>query len=503
MPKKTIANNEKKLKRNITPKASLKNTKKNESIRKKSVAKNSEIYNKNKKIKIHFYGATKEVEGSCFLVEYGNEKILVDCGIHRDVRYEKNYQFLPFNPQEIKAIILTHAHIDHSGLIPFLYKKGFRGKIYATPPTIDFCEILWDDAFGLMEDAVKKEGLPLFYTAKDMVESLKLFQSVPYYHEVIISADISFIFYNAGHILGSAMVLLKIKKSSSEETKIIFSGDLGNPFNLLLPETDFISEEADYCLVESTYGNRMHEDSEIRRELLEDAVEEVIRNRGVLMIPVLALERTQEILIELNELVMNQRVPSVPIFMDSPLAIRVTEIYKKYLEYFRIEAFKFVQNGMGLFNFPGLTFTLTTEQSKAINVIPPPKIILAGSGSSEGGRILHHEKRYLPDPHSILLIVSYQDKNSLGRKLLEGAKEVEIFNEVVKVNCKVQQITGYSAHADQEMLLKWIKPMRFRLKKLFVVHGEEEAANTLAQLAKDKFGIITEVPDYGEEAELE
>ncbi len=477
--------------------------KKNSLVKESINPKNSTIKNKNDKIKIHFYGATKEVEGSCFLVEYKNEKILIDCGIHRDIRDERNFQSLPFNPHEIKAIILTHAHIDHSGLIPYVYKNGFRGKIFATSPTIDFCEILWEDAFGLMEDSAEKYGLPLLYNANDMVESLNLFQPVSYYQEITISSKFSFIFYNAGHILGSAIVLLKIKKSNKEETKIIFSGDLGNPFNLLLPETDLISEEADYCLVESTYGDRLHEDSEIRRELLEDAVEEVIRNRGVLMIPVLALERTQEILVELNELVMNQRVPSVPVFMDSPLAIKVTEIYKKYLEYIRIEAFKFVKGGMGLFNFPGLTFTLTTEQSKAINVIPPPKIILAGSGSSEGGRILHHEKRYLPDPHSILLIVSYQDKNSLGRKLLEGAKEVEIYNETIKVNCRIQQISGYSAHADQKMLLEWIKPMRFRLKKLFVVHGEESAVNTLSQLVRDRFGIITEAPDYGEEIELE
>lgn len=499
MPKKTNSNIKK-----IAGKKRAKNDGSSLNLKKSSIKKEEirPIIN-NDKIKIHFYGAAKEVEGSCFLIEYQKEKILVDCGVHHDIRDEKNYEALPFDAREIKAIILTHAHIDHSGLIPYIYKKGFRGKIYATPPSIDLCEILWEDAFGLMEDATEREGLPLLYTKNDLIEALKLFQGVPYYQEINISSTFSFVFYNAGHILGSTIVLLKIKKSEFEETKIIFSGDLGNPFNLLLPETDLISEEADYCLVESTYGNRLHEDSEIRKELLEDAVEEVIRNRGVLMIPVLALERTQEILIELNDLVINRKIPLAPIFMDSPLAIKVTEIYKKYLEYIRFEAFKIVSGGRGLFNFPGLTFTLTTEESKAINAVPAPKVILAGSGNSEGGRILHHEKKHLPDPHSILLIVSYQDKNSLGRKLLEGAKEVEIHNEMVKVNCKVQQISGYSAHADQRMLLNWIEPMRFRLKKLFIVHGEEEAANTLAQLVRDRFGVITEVPDNGEEVELE
>lgn len=478
--------------------------KNNNTIKKKNhkvISKNNHKKN-NEKIKISFYGAAKEVEGSRFLIEYKNEKILIDCGIYRDVRNEKNYEPTPFDPEELKAIILTHAHIDHSGLAPVLYKNGFRGKIYATPPTIDCCAVLWEDAFNLMKEAAEKQGLPLLYNEIEMKETLKLFSPQNYYQEVKISPRISFIFYNAGHILGSAIVLLKIKKPD-KEVKILFSGDLGNAFNILLPDTDVISEEADYCVVESTYGNRLHEDAEIRKDLLEDAIEEVIRNRGVLMIPVLALERTQEILVELNELVVHHRIPLVPIFMDSPLASKLTDIYQKYLEYIKIEAFKFVGNGRGLFEFPGLTFTLTTEESKAINAVPPPKVILAGSGSSEGGRILHHEKRYLSDPHSIILIVSYQAKNSLGRKILEGVKQVEIHNELVNVNCKVAQITGYSAHADQKMLLDWIKELRFRLKKLFVVHGEEEASKELAQKAKDNFGIVAEVPDYGQTFELE
>jgi len=468
----------------------------------RKTAKNNQRRN-NDKIKIYFYGAAKEVEGSCFLVEYKNEKILIDCGIRRDIRNELNYQPLPFEASDIQTIILTHAHIDHSGLAPVIYKNGFRGRIYATPPTIDCCAILWEDAYNLTKEAAEKQGLPLLYTQKEMTETLKLFTAARYYQEIKISSRFSFIFYNAGHILGSAIILLKIKKSADEEVKILFSGDLGNSFNILLPEADIISEEADYCIIESTYGNRLHEDVKIRKELLEDAVEEVIRNRGVLMIPVLALERTQEILVELNELVINQRVPMVPIFMDSPLANKLTAIYQKYLEYMKIEAFKFVGNGSGLFKFPGLTFTLTTEESKAINAVPLPKVILAGSGSSEGGRILHHEKRYLPDPHSILLIVSYQAKNSLGRKLLDGAKQVEIHNELINVNCKIQQISGYSAHSDQTMLLNWAKELRFRVKKIFVVHGEEEAANTLAQKLRDLYGIITEAPNYGDCAEIE
>ena len=289
--------------------------------------------------------------------------------------------------------------------------------------------------------------------------------------------------------------MLKTKPNPKKEGKIIFSGDLGNPQNKLLPETEVLSE-GDYCFIESTYGNRFHENLDQRGHELEDVIEKTILQKGVLMIPAFAMERTQELLFELNELVENKRIHHIPIFVDSPLGIKLTAVYQKYLTYFRLEAFKSVTDASdNFFDFPGLKFTLTAEESKTIASIPSPKIIMAGAGSSQGGRILHHEKRYLPDPNNILLIVGYQFEGSLGRKLVDGEKIVTIHGEKVSVKVEVKEISAYSAHADQTMLLDWVKPMRFSLKKVFIIHGDVEAKETLATRIRDEFGLITEIPD--------
>lgn len=448
--------------------------------------------------RLHFLGGCQEVEGACYLLEVNKEKILVDCGSQEKETFE--FHEFPFNPSQIKAVILTHAHLDHSGRLPLLYKKGFRGKIYATPPTKDFVEKLLLDALKILEEKAEREKEQLPYSLKEIEGVMKLFETREYYQETEITPHLSFIFYNAGHILGSAIVLVKIKLAK-KEISVVFSGDLGNPYNLLLPETDLLTE-GDYCLIESTYGDRVHEEPEKRRDLLEDVIEETISQRGVLMIPVFALERTQEILFELNELVVNQRIPQIPIFIDSPLALELTSIYQKYLTYFRLEAFK-ILGGRNFFEFPGLIFTRTTEESKAINEVPPPKLILAGAAFSQGGRILHHEKRYLNNPSNTLLIVSYQPQGTLGRQLLEGAKKVKILGEEIEVKARIVYLSSYSAHADQNMLLNWIKPLRFRLKKAFVVQGEKIASETLAQKIRDLYGIETEVPKFQDVYELE
>lgn len=453
--------------------------------------------------KIHFLGGTKEVEGSCYLIECGNEKILIDCGLHQggDDMDERNNHF-DFNPKEISAVIITHAHVDHTGRLPILYKQGFRGKIYSTPPTKDFADLLLVDAYGLMSRESEREKNQELYSLEDVQALDGLWQTIEYHREIRISPRFSFVFFNAGHILGSAIVELKIKSNPKKEIRVIFSGDLGNPHNLLLPESDVLSE-GDYCLIESAYGDKLYDEPEKRKDKLEDAIEETIKKGGVVMIPAFAMERTQEILFELNELVNNHRIPQVPVFIDSPLAIRLTAVYVKYLSYFRLEVFKTLQRDSDFFNFPGLHFTLTTEESKMINSIPAPKIIVAGAGSSQGGRILHHEKRYLPDFNSLVLIVTYQMKGSLGRKLVDGEKLISIHGEKIEVNAEVRQISAYSAHADQMALLNWIKPMRFSLKKCFVVQGEEDASTTLAQKMKDLYCINSEVPEFGEVVELE
>jgi metallo-beta-lactamase family protein len=354
----------------------------------------------------------------------------------------------------------------------------------------------------LADDAEKNREEEL-YSAADIDKSMSLWETVEYHKEVEISPKFSFAFYNAGHVLGSCIILLKIKTSPKKEIRVIFSGDLGNPQNQLLPEMEELSE-GDYCFVESTYGNRLHENLDQRKNLLEDTIEEAVMNKGVLMIPTFAMERTQELLFELNELVENKRIQQIPIFIDSPLAIKLTEVYQKYLTYFRLDAFKSVSNASdNFFDFPGLKFTMSSEESKAIATVLPPKLVMAGSGSSQGGRILHHEKNYLPDPNNILLIVGYQMAGTLGRKLVDGEKVVNIYGEKVSVNAKVKEISAYSAHADQSMLLGWIKPMRFTLKKVFVVHGYPEAREVLSSKIRDLFGLLTESPDHDSIIELD
>lgn len=453
--------------------------------------------------KLHFFGGSKTVDGACYLVECAGEKILIDCGLHQSAEASQlNYDPFPFNPAEISAVIITHAHIDHTGRLPKLYKDGFRGKIYSTPPTRDFTDLLLVDAQHLLTEEAEREKKEILYSLDDLQKAMAFWKVEEYHREVRISKNFSFIFFNAGHILGSAIIMLKIKTSAKKEIKVIFSGDLGNPLNLLLPESDILAE-GDYCLIESAYGDRLHEEPEKRRDMLEDAIEETVKRGGVVMIPAFAMERTQELMFELNELVANRRIPQVPIFIDSPLAIRLTGVYEKYLTYLRLEAFKRIEAGESFFDFPGLDFTLTTEESKRINDVPAPKIIVAGAGSSQGGRILHHEKRYLPDPNSTILFIGYQMSGSLGRRILDGEKIVRIHGEKIEVKAHIKQISAYSAHADQSMLLDWIRPMRFSLRKAFVVQGEEKASNVLAQKIRDLCTIDAQVPDYKEVVELE
>ena len=449
-------------------------------------------------MKLTFYGGAKMVTGANYLLESGGQKILIDCGLHQGNRFcEKlNFELFPYDPKEISAVFITHAHIDHTGLLPKLVKGGFRGRVYSTPPTKDFAELLLlDSEHILMEDA-EHLGVPPLYGVREIEELMARWEGVDY-HNPINLEKFKITFYNAGHILGSSSI-----KIESEGKKILFSGDLGNSPTPLIGAREEIPDGIDYCLIESTYGDRVHEDRPKRKELLEDIIEDAVKEGGVLMIPAFAMERTQELLFELNELTENGRIPSVPVFLDSPLAIKLTEVYKKYENYFNSEARELIKTGDAIFNFPGLKKTLTTDESKTINDVPPPKIIIAGSGMSTAGRILHHEKRYLPDPKSTLLIIGYQGYGSLGRKILDGEKTVRIHKEDVAVNCRIVSIGGYSAHADQPQLLKWLEPMRHSLKKVFVVQGEEDAMKIFSQKLKDELAIDADIPDLSITKEL-
>ncbi len=447
-------------------------------------------------MKLTFYGGARVVTGANYLLESGESKILIDCGLHQGSAYceAHNYETFSYKPEEINAVFITHAHIDHIGRLPQLIKAGFKGKIFSTPPTKDFAEFLLLDSEHLLREEASKKGLNPIYEINDVIETAKVWEGVSY-HQKIKVGDFEIELYNAGHVLGSSSIVVR-----AEGKTIVFSGDLGNVPTPFIQPTEYI-KEADYALVESVYGGRIHEELETRKDILEDLIEETIRSGGILMIPAFALERTQELLFELNELVENGRIPKTPVFIDSPLAIKLTSVYQKYsrsLEYFSKESIDLIRGGDAIFDFPGLKMTLTSEQSREINNVLPPKIIVAGAGMSNGGRILHHEFRYLSDPKSAILFIGFQAEGSLGRRIFEGVKKVKIFGEEILVRCKIKAISGYSAHADQNQLMKWIEPMRMKLKKVFVVQGEEEQSMSLAQRIKDEYALEAHVPIIGE-----
>lgn len=446
-------------------------------------------------MKLTFYGGVGQVTGANYLIEGKSAKVLIDCGLKQgsSISEKQNWDPFPYNPGNIAAVFITHSHIDHIGLLPKLYKDGFRGKVFSTPACRDFSELLLYDSQHVLSLDADEKRKPMLYEKSHIVGLMKLWEGVDYYKPVKIDS-LEAVFYNAGHILGSSFILIREdSRLRGNDTKVVFSGDLGNNPAPLIGDKDKMPE-ADYCLIESTYGDRVHEGVNERKEVIEDLIEDTVKSKGTLMIPAFAMERTQELLYEINDLSVHGRIPTVPVFIDSPLAIRLTDVYQKYIQDLKSKEF--------LFDFSGLKKTLTTEESKAINSVNPPKIIIAGSGMMHAGRILHHLKLYLPDPNSNLLIVGYQAEGSLGRRIFDGAKKVKIHGEIVPVNARIIAIGGYSAHADQPQLISWLKSQRQALKKVFVVQGEEGPASILAQKIKDELAVDAEIPKFGKTYQL-
>ncbi len=450
-------------------------------------------------MKLTFYGGAQMVTGSNYLLEQNGRKILIDCGLFQGSDYceRKNFEKFPYNPKSIEAALITHSHIDHIGRLPKLYRDGFRGKIFSTPPTREFARHLLIDSEDILAREAKEKGLSSMYSRKDVDDLMRRWE-VYDYHQKFKVGDFLVEFFNAGHIMGSAFIVVEAKGR-----KIVFSGDLGNtPMPLISPTDLTNSIEADYTLIESAYGGRVHENIERRKDILEDLIEDTVKKGGTLLIPAFAMERTQELLYELNELVENGRIPKVPIFLDSPLAINLTKIYKNYFtdkRYFNKEAFEATKKDEAIFDFPGLKMILSHSQSEEIDKIKESKVIIAGAGMSQGGRIVRHEYHFLPDSNSAILFVGYQIKGSLGRKILDGEKTVKIFGEEIPVRARKEFISGYSAHADQNMLLNWLRPMRITLKKIFLVQGEEEQMLPLAQKIRDELAIEVAIPSLNEE----
>ncbi len=441
------------------------------------------------------------VTGANYLLDTGKLKILVDCGLFQGSRFAEylNYEPFPYNPKEINFVLLTHSHADHVGRLPKLYREGFRGKVLALPPTIELVKVSMPNSLALIRDEASRDGHEPLFREDDLINSILLFQGVNYGQEIKLDNYTKVKFKNAGHILGSAMI--EIETSGK---KILFSGDIGNSPSPLLNDPDEI-DNADYLVVESAYGSRIHENKKERRNMLAKVIDETVARGGTLLIPSFALERTQEMLYELNRFFLEKSIPNAPIFLDSPLAIELTEVYKNYLDYFNSNAQKFIRSGDDIFNFPDLRLTRSTDESKEINNVKGPKVIIAGSGMSNGGRILHHEARYFPDPNSAILFIGYQVEKSLGRQVLDGAKNVTIFNQNIPVNCHIQAIGGYSGHADQKYILNMISRANKKhpIQKIFVVQGELDSAIALGNKITEDLGVKSIVPSQEDSYELD
>lgn len=423
-------------------------------------------------------------------------KVLVDCGLFQGARIveNKNYEPFPYAPEEIEALFVTHAHLDHIGRIPKLVGGGFGGRIYSTPPTKEIAALSLIDSLGVMTKEIKRTKRPVFYDEEDVKRALVFWQTVEY-HEKVTVGEWDVVFKDAGHILGSAMIEFTHRQQG---TKIVFTGDLGGTPAPLLPETEPLAG-ADYLVIESVYGDRNHETHEEARAKLEDVIEETIGRGGTLLIPAFSIERTQALLYEIEKMAEESRIPLVPVFLDSPLAIGITAIYKKYQNYLHVSD---ESSRGGLFNFPQLRKTLKTEESQAIDRLSYPKIIIAGAGMSNGGRIVHHEKHFLPDKRSTLLLVGYQTAGSLGRLLQDGLKQVKILGEEVPVRARVVTLSGYSAHKDADGLLNFVSAGADSLRQVFVAMGEPRASLHFVQRLRDYLGLQAVAPQLNETVRL-
>ena len=464
-------------------------------------------------MKVTFIGGAKTVTGSCYLLETHSKKILVDCGMFQGhaEEYQLNTDPFDFEPSSIDFLLVTHSHIDHSGKIPKLCKEGFNGTIIATKASVELCGIMLPDSGHIHEienewvnrkrARAGKEPIEPLYTVQDALDSMKFFKSAAYDEIVQLDEYIKIKFNDAGHMLGSSIIEMWITEHG-KETKVVFSGDLGNKDLPLLRDTSII-EEADYLFLESTYGNRLHRDNNNKVERFINIVNETVAKGGNVVIPSFAVGRTQEILYELHADKEKygkklKKLFSIPVYVDSPLAVSATEIFKNNLECLDEDAQKYIKKGDNPLDFPGLQFTRTAEESKKLNEKTESMIIISASGMCEAGRIKHHLKHNIWKPECTILFVGYQAPGTLGRRIVDGAKSIKLFGEEVTIGARIEMIDGFSGHADQKGLLEWVGNFKKKPKRIFIIHGEEDSQQVLSNKIKELYGIETLIPNRGE-----
>lgn len=465
-------------------------------------------------MRIHFLGANRQVTGSRYCIETNESRVMIDCGLFQERQFTaRNWHNCPICEAEIDAMIVTHAHIDHCGLIPRLVKKGFNGPIFCTSPTADLMEIMLADAARIQEEdaAYKnkrhrkeqrtgKKEVEALYSVQDANDTIPLFRGSEFDQPIQVTSDVSVIFRTAGHILGSAMLEISVVEEGRTK-KIAFSGDIGQWDKPLIHDPTLLTD-ADYIVMESTYGDRLHKEAGDIKTQLEHVINETFRRKGNVVIPTFAVERAQEIIYYISELVNEEKIPAAPVYLDSPMAVDVTKVFKKHRNRFDDDTWERINAGDSPLHFRSLQFARTADQSKAINEEDHPCIIMSTSGMCTAGRIKHHLKRNLPRRESTILFVGYQAHGTLGRQIVDKRPEVRIHGRNVEVKAQIAQIFGFSGHADRNGLMKWVDAFQRPPKRLFLTHGDEEAALSLADHIRSTKQWDVLIPDYESSADL-
>jgi metallo-beta-lactamase family protein len=470
---------------------------------------------------ITFWGAAQTVTGSMHLCNIGGKGYLLDCGQFQGRRRESAElnKTLPFAAADVAAVLLSHAHIDHSGSLPLLVKSGFSGPIYATPATVDLCHAMLADSATIQErdaaflnkrqarrrsigaagDSADGEIEPA-YTLEDAERTYPLFRKVSIHEPVQVAPGVRYESFEAGHILGSTFMLLEAQENGAR-ARIVFSGDLGRPGLPIIRDPEF-PPAADYLILESTYGDRLHQPVRSVANRLASLVNRTYQRGGKLIVPAFAVGRTQQLVLLLHELMESHAIPAFPIYVDSPLALNVTDVFRKHEELFDQEARQFLRDGGEPFGFKRLTYVRSVEESKALNDLRGPYVVIASSGMCEAGRILHHLQHNIEDSRNTILLTGYQARNTLGRKIEEKRPEVPVFGDLLRLRAEVEKLDELSGHADQHDLLEWIAPIAGKLRKIFLVHGEPDQQGTLKELIEKRFQVSVVAPERGQTFEL-